>query len=839
MVPPVHPSTKSAKPSSGSHDDARKIDISAKSRSSHAAPASAAHGGAAQADVAGQAASSKTPSPARNDEAAKTQTQTINKPSAAASQSPVSGKAKMPVGFIRQYELTDRVRAYAPGFDEDGLNRAYVFAMQAHGEQTRKSGDPYFTHPLAVAAILTELKADPATVITALLHDTVEDTDTSLEDIERMFGTEICQLVDGVTKLSRIELKSEENKQAENFRKLVVAMAKDVRVLLVKLADRLHNMRTLAFFDNPEKKARIARETLEIYAPLAGRIGIQRFRDELEDLSFKELNTQAYESIRDRLQDLQSSTVRGVVDLAQTLRERLALAGVNAEVMSREKRPYSIWRKMQAKNLSFEELADIYAFRVIVENIEDCYKALGVVHTRWRMIGEEFDDYISLPKPNNYQSIHTAVIGPPTADGSRQRIEIQIRTHEMHDHAERGAAAHWLYKDPSVNNVPVSKNMPAQTRLIVPDDYDPLNTPRSLEAMFGQSEDPNEALEYAKFELFEDQVFCFTPKGTVISLPIGSSALDFAYAVHTDVGDSCIGAEVNNRSRPLRTALKNGDVVKILRSDNARPVANWESIATTGKARAAIRRRLKELERKEQIKLGQQMAESAFSGAKLDFSLKAVRSALSRIKVKSPNEVLARIGRGDLSVNALVEAIYPGTPAITEREVRAASAGHIVDARHVVAGLTPGYEAALAPCCFPIPGERIVGIKSGHDKIRVHTIYCNRLAQDDPSQDLWVDVKWRNNRGAFRAASCISMTVSNDVGGLSVVASILARYSVSITNIRFTRRTPDFFDLIIDVGVKDVRMLMDVLTALRASETVISAVRHEGQEEDDDHDDTR
>jgi len=744
--------------------------------------------------------------------------------------------SSLPVGFIRQFELADRVRGYAPDFDEDLLNRAYVFAMKAHGGQTRKSGDPYFTHPLAVAAILTELKADPATVITALLHDTVEDTDTSLDDIRVLFGDEIAQLVDGVTKLSQIELRTGASKQAENFRKLVMAMADDVRVLLVKLADRLHNMRTLHFFSNQEKKERIARETLEIYAPLAGRIGIQRFRDELDDLSFRVLNPQAYDTLARQLDRLHTDTVKGVVELAQTLRERLSTAGLTCDVMSREKRPYSIWRKMEAKNLSFEELADIYAFRVIVDTIDDCYQALGIIHTRWRMIPSEFDDYISVPKPNNYQSIHTAVVGPPGAGGNRQRIEIQIRTRTMHDHAERGAAAHWRYKDPGeTSGNSVSQNLPSQTDYIVPPDFDFYHTPRNLQALF-QGEDPDEALKYAKLELFQDQVFCFTPKGRVIALPKGSSALDFAYAVHTDIGDSCIGVEINKRSRPLRTALTNGDVVRVLRADNARPPAEWEDIAFTGRARTAIRRRLKELEYSDQIAMGRRVAESAFSGAKLDFSPKAVKQALERLNIASTDEVLAQVGRGDLSVTALVEAIYPGAPPISENEVRAASAGALVDAKSIEAGITPGFAASLAPCCRPIPGDRIVGIKSipgdSPRHLHVHTIFCKTLARRDPALDRWVDLRWRSDQSAYRAASSIKMTVHNEVGGLSEIASVIARYGVSVTNISFINRTPDFFDLVIDVGVKDLKTLTQLLTALRASRITISVERDEAHHDD-------
>ncbi|MGD9800682.1 MAG: bifunctional (p)ppGpp synthetase/guanosine-3',5'-bis(diphosphate) 3'-pyrophosphohydrolase, partial [Parvularculaceae bacterium] len=410
--------------------------------------------------------------------------------------------------LIRQHELVDKIRAYDPHVDENLLNRAYVFSMKAHGGQTRKSGDPYFIHPLAVASILTDLKADPATVATALLHDVVEDTDVTVEDIRKKFGAEIAGLVDGVTKLSQIELKSEASKQAENFRKLVVAMADDVRVLLVKLADRLHNMRTLHFVSDAEKRRKVALETMEIYAPLAGRIGVQRFRDELEDIAFQELSPQAYETIAKRLDDLQRTIVTSVVSLAQTLRTNLAAAGIKAEIHSREKRAYSIWRKMATKNVSFDELADIYAFRVIVETPDECYRALGVIHTTWRMIPTEFDDYISASKPNNYRSIHTAVIGPPRPDGGRQRIEIQIRTREMHETAERGVAAHWQYKDKAAGAG--KKDMSVE--IIAPGQYDPYETPRKLVEMFQHGEDPEEALRYAKLELFQDQVFCFTPK---------------------------------------------------------------------------------------------------------------------------------------------------------------------------------------------------------------------------------------------------------------------------------------------------------------------------------------
>ncbi|MEZ5982301.1 MAG: bifunctional (p)ppGpp synthetase/guanosine-3',5'-bis(diphosphate) 3'-pyrophosphohydrolase [Parvularculaceae bacterium] len=732
-------------------------------------------------------------------------------------------QAAHPVGFIRQYELVDRVKAYDPQADEDLLNRAYVFAMRAHGGQTRKSGDPYFTHPLAVAGILTELKADPASVATALLHDVVEDTDTSVEDIGRLFGSEIARLVDGVTKLSQIELRSEASKQAENFRKLVMAMADDVRVLLVKLADRLHNMRTLYHVNEPEKRRRVALETMEIYAPLAGRIGVQRFREELEELSFQELSPQAYETIKGRLEDLQKTTVAGVVELAQLLRLRLEKAGVKAEVYSREKRPYSIWRKMAAKNVSFDELADIYAFRVIVDTVEDCYRALAVIHTGWRMIPSEFDDYISAPKPNNYRSIHTAVIGPPRADGGRQRIEIQIRTRAMHETAERGVAAHWQYKDNGA-----AKSNGSTVEIVSPGQYDPYETPRRLVEMFQQGEDLDEALRYAKLELFQDQVFCFTPKGRVIALPKGATALDFAYAVHTDVGDQCIGAKINNAQKPLRTPLKNGDVVQVLRSENAPPPAEWETIAVTGRARSAIRRRVKKMQHDEQVALGRSIAEGVFAGAHLEFSPKAVREALSRLGEKTVEDVLAKVGRGDLTVQQLVEAVYPGASHEVGSEIRAAR-DLIFKPRVAIEGLTPGVAVKMAPCCTPLPGERIVGIRQNDGSILVHTIHCETLAREDPPQSRWLDLRWRKDSGDVSAVAQIIMTIRNDVGVLSDVAGIIARYGVSIANIKMRNRSREFVEVIVDLEVKDARQLEQLLAGLRASAAVLTAERNENE----------
>src|SRR3984957_717536 len=484
--------------------------------------------------------------------------------------------------MMRQFELVERVKAYDPSANEDAINRAYVFSMKAHGAQKRASGDPYFSHTVEVAGILSGMKLDAAAISTGLLHDTGEDTLATLEEIEKLFGPEIARLVDGVTKLSRLELQSDQTKQAENFRKLVLAMSEDIRVLLVKLADRLHNMRTLRFIKDADKRRRIARETMEIYAPLAERIGMHEMKDELEDMAFGELYPEAREGIKTRLAFLKDKggdiVTRVLVELQKTLRE----GGVRAELSGREKSPYSIWRKMQRKNVGFEQLSDIMAFRIVVDNIEACYHALGVVHSRYPVVPGRFKDYISTPKANNYRSLHTGVIGP-----ERQRIELQIRTREMHEVAELGVAAHWVYKtsQPGIEG--------RQYRWL-----------RELLDILEHASDPQEFLEHTKLEMFQDQVFFFTPKGDLIELPRGSTPVDFAYAVHSEIGDTCVGAKVNGKLVPLRTALVNGDQVEIITSKAQTPSPTWERFVVSGKARARIRRFVRTQQRQQYLDLG-------------------------------------------------------------------------------------------------------------------------------------------------------------------------------------------------------------------------------------------
>ena len=538
----------------------------------------------------------------------------------------VSAKPRKP-RMMRQYELIDRVKQYNPATNEDLLNRAYVYAMQAHGKQQRDSGDPYFSHPLEVAAILTDLKLDDATIAAALLHDTIEDTDATRAEIDRVFGHDIGRLVEGLTKLKKLDLVSKEAKQAENLRKLLLAIAADVRVMLIKLADRLHNMRTLTHRP-PEARRRTAEETLDIYAPLAGRIGMHEMREELEDLSFRELNPDAYKVITERLEALAAKSSGWISEIEQQLAKKLGDRGISAEVFGRRKRAYSIWRKMERKAVGFEQLSDIFGFRVVVGNVAECYQALGIVHISWPVVPGRFKDYISTPKQNDYRSIHTTVIGP-----GKQRVELQIRTRAMQQIAEYGIAAHALYKD----------GVGSPTEMLSRESNAYAWLRRTIE-LLAEGSNPEEFLEHTKLELFHDQVFCFTPKGKLIALPRGATPIDFAYAVHTDVGNMAIGAKINGKMGPLSSPLQNGDEVQILTSKaQTAPPAAWESIVVTGKARAAIRRATREAVRSQYSALGRRIVERLCQRAKIEYSDEKLEGALPRLARASIDDVF--VGR--------------------------------------------------------------------------------------------------------------------------------------------------------------------------------------------------
>src|SRR6516165_898476 len=584
--------------------------------------------------------------------------------------------------MMRQYDLIERVKRYNPATSEALLNRAYVYAMKAHGQQKRASGDPYFSHPLEVAAILTDLKLDDATIAAALLHDTIEDTAATRAEIDEMFGNDIGALVEGLTKLKKLDLVTKEAKQAENLRKLLLAIADDVRVLLVKLADRLHNMRTLSHMP-PEARRRSAEETLDIYAPLAGRMGMHEMREELEDLAFRELNPEAHAVISGRLDALEAKNVSLVTEIEQQLTRRLSERGIAAEVSGRRKRAYSIWRKMERKSIGFEQLSDIFGFRVVVKTLSECYQALGIVHTTWPVVPGRFKDYVSTPKQNDYRSIHTTVIGP-----SQQRVELQIRTGDMHEIAEYGIAAHALYKD--------SVGSPTEMLSRESSAYAWLR--RTIE-LLAEGSNPEEFLEHTKLELFHDQVFCFTPKGKLIALPRRANAIDFAYAVHTDVGNMAVGCKINGKIAPLVSELANGDEVEIITSRaQTTPPAAWESLVTTGKARAAIRRATRAAVRNQYAGLGRRIVERLCQRAKIVYSDEKLQGALARLARSSIEEVMSSVGRGEMSAADVVRAMYPDY----KEERAAAEAGErLVRAQEGEVGQSEG--ARRARGCNPDP----------------------------------------------------------------------------------------------------------------------------------------
>src|SRR5215471_9029696 len=571
--------------------------------------------------------------------------------------------------MMRQYELVERVQKYDPSANEALLNRAYVYAMQAHGHQKRASGDPFFSHPLEVAAILTELKLDDATIAAALLHDVIEDTDVTRAEIDQKFGKEIGALVEGLTKIKRLDLVTKKAEQAENFRKLLVAISSDIRVLLIKLADRLHNMRTLGHM-KPDSRRRVSEETLEIYAPLAGRMGMQTLREELEQLAFKWGQPDAYKTVVDKLDDIHKRNAGLVEEIVAALKAKLASAGLAAEVYGREKKPFSIWRKMENRQISLEQLSDIYGFRVVVDGVDACYRALGVVHSAWRAVPGRFKDYVSTPKQNNYQSIHTTVVGP-----RHQWVELQIRTREMDQIAEYGVAAHALYKD-GVCSDEDGAHPNGSSGVHKENPYIWL---RRLVDTLLEGDNPEEFLEHTKLELFQDQVFCFTPKGRLIALPRGATPIDFAYAVHTDVGNACVGAVINGRQLPLTTQLKNGDQVEILVAKGQTPPAAWERVAVTGKARSSIRRAARDALRRQYSELGRRLLVSAFSRRGKTFSEDTISQALGRLSQKTTEDVIAAVGRGELASADVIKAAIPedvqSEPPKRRRRVKRAEEG--------------------------------------------------------------------------------------------------------------------------------------------------------------------
>ena len=740
--------------------------------------------------------------------------------------------------MMRQYELVERVQKYKPEANEALLNKAYVYAMQKHGQQKRASGDPYISHPLEVAAILTDMRLDESTIAVALLHDTIEDTSATRAEIDELFGEDIGALVEGLTKIKKLDLVSKKAKQAENLRKLLLAISDDVRVLLVKLADRLHNMRTLDHM-TPEKRARISEETMDIYAPLAGRMGMQDMREELENLSFRHINPEAFDTVTHKLEELSRRNEGLIRKIEDELRDLLVLNGLDdALVKGRQKTSYSVFRKMQSKSLSFEQLSDVYAFRILVDDIPGCYAALGIVHTRWRVVPGRFKDYISTPKQNDYQSIHTTIVGP-----SRQRIELQIRTKRMHEIAEYGIAAHSLYKDKEVANGDERARSPRSNA------YTMLR--RTIESL-AEGDNPEEFLEHTKLELFQDQVFTFTPKGQLITLPRGATPIDFAYAVHTNIGDTCVGAKINGRIMPLVTRLSNGDEVEIIRSGIQVPPPAWEEIVVTGKARAAIRRATRAAVRKQYSGLGYRILERTFDRAGKSFSRDGLRPVLHRLGQKDVEDAIAAVGRGELSSLDVLRAVFPDyqDERVTVKpssddgwfNMRSA-AGMVFKLPGKTKAALEGASTETGPEALPIrglsgnaevnfsaggavPGDRIVGIMEKDKGITIYPIQSPSLQKFDDEPERWIDVRWdldEANNTRFMAR--IMINALNEPGTLAEVTQTIATSDVNIRSMSMTRVAADFTEVHIDLEVWDLRQLNQLMGQLKELQCVSTISR--------------
>ncbi|WP_336279016.1 RelA/SpoT family protein [Bartonella sp. CB175] len=739
--------------------------------------------------------------------------------------------------MMRQCELVGRVQRYKSDVDEDLLNKAYDYAMRKHGHQKRASGDLYFSHPLEVAAILTDMRLDEATIAVALLHDTIEDTSATRVEIDHLFGSEIGKLVEGLTKLNKLDFVSKKTVQAENLRKLFIAISDDIRVLLVKLADRLHNMRTLSVMRD-DKRRRIAEETMDIYAPLAGRMGMQDMREELEDLSFFHLNPEGYRAITNRLSELSKRNRDLLSTIENELTKLFSENGIKAYVKSRQKKSYSVFRKMESKALSFEQLSDIFGFRVIVETVDDCYRALGVIHTTWPMVPGRFKDYISIPKQNDYRSIHTTIVG-----SSGQRVELQIRTAAMDEVSEYGVAAHSIYKDRG-SNYSISK---------LSNETNAYAWLRQTIQSLSDGDNPEEFLEHTKLELFQDQVFCFTPKGRLIAFPKGATPIDFAYAVHTDIGNSCVGVKINGRIMPLVTKLKNGDEVDIIRSQAQIPPAAWEFLVVTGKARSAIRKATRAEVRKQYSGLGYRILERSFEYMGKQFSKDLLKQVLPRLAHKDVEDVLAAVGRGEVPSVDVIKAIdpeYQDHRTVQKLSFKSAEEGwfNIENAQGMIFKVPENQKSAISDNkhqykALPIrgirgdvsvrfspegtvPGDRIVGIIQPGEGIVIYPIQSSALMAYDDQPERWIDVRWDiDAQMSERFPARVNILAVNSPGSLAEITQVISENDANIQNLSFICTAPDFTEIMIDLEVWDLKHLNRIFSQLKEADSVSSVRR--------------
>lgn len=723
---------------------------------------------------------------------------------------------------ITAQDLVELVKVYEPDPKAELIVKAYNFAHFHHRFQQRSSGEPYFVHPLEVARIATTWKLDSQSIVTALLHDTVEDTAATLADIEKEFGSEVARLVDGVTKLNSIEINpesSEKSEQAENLRKLVLAMSMDVRVLLIKLMDRLHNMRTLKFLRSPEKIRRKALETQEIYAPLAQRIGMQSLYDELSNICFEILHPEIYQAIERRKKHLFTKDKALVSKVIQELQQVISSNNIRCYVSGREKATYSIWKKMQSKNLPFEQLSDIFAYRILVDTTAECYQILGILHSTYPVVPGRFKDYISTPKANSYQSLHTCIIGP-----FGYNIEVQIRTQQMHEVNEMGVAAHWEYKQGKGEHK--EKNI--------------FKWIRELVDILEHSNSPEEFLEHTKMEMYQDKVFCFTPAGDIISLPQGATPVDFAYAIHSAVGNHCVGCKVNGRMMPLRVELKNGDQVEIITAKNQTPSMAWERFVITGKAKSAIRRFIREQQREEYAQLGKNMLKVSMRSDKIDLNNPDLRKAARYFKLEGTIDLFTQIGMGLLSATAVVDFLrtLDSSAVLPKDEVNIADVQVKVAEKLTykkqdkptsvaIRGLIPGMALHYAKCCHPLPGEPIAGIISTGRGVKIHKSTCQNLTQFQDHPEKWIDVEW----GAisdYEAAVfdvLLRVVVENRSGALAVVSAATSRLKANIDNLKVTKRDSEHCDLLVELQVNNADQLNRLIMELKGEPLVMAVER--------------
>ena len=705
--------------------------------------------------------------------------------------------------MLRQFELLEKIKSYDPNIEETILNKAYVFAMRAHGSQLRASGDPYFSHPVEVAGILADMRFDLNTIITALPHDVVEDTNYKLLDIKKVFGREISILVDGVTKLSKLEGRSDKFNQAENFRKLLLATSDDIRVLLVKLADRLHNMRTIDFIKDKDKRNRIAKETLEIYAPIAERMGMQEIRAELAELCFKVLEPSVRDTIVKRLDLLRSQDDNILKKTISKLQQLLKSNNIESKVFGREKTPYSIWKKMQVKSVNLSQLSDILAFKIIVKDSYLCYGVLGILHQVYSYVPGRFKDYISTPKPNGYRSLHTTLIGP-----MNRRIEVQIKSQVMDEQADFGVAAHWIYKDK------VKMKDGKQYKWI-----------RQILDILDQSSEPEEFLEHTKIQMYNDQVFVFSPKGDLISLPKGAMPLDFAFSLHTDVGSTCMGVKINNSIKPLKTPLKNGDQVEIICDNKNTILPEWLNLSITGKAKACIKRFINLKEDEEFRKLGKNILKNTFKNERILFNEKSLSSIFEKLNVNSNEKLYFEIGTGNIIPSDVISAMFPEKKIIS-RSNKIILFNKLKTKKEkkpsiMLKGLTPGMSIHYARCCLPIPGDDVVAFTTPGKGLMVHLKVCEELNSKKNSKINFVNVSWDHNEFNQTSFICgLNVEINNEVGSLGELTSVLAESKSNIRNLKITERNIDFFILNIEIDVMNLEHLNKIIVSLRASKYI-------------------